>query len=166
MNDSGSVFEGMRLFLLVSLWKWQMKVLVTQSCPTLCDPVDCSPPSSSVNGMLQARILEWVAIPFSKDLPNPGIGSPARSMGSGLLGTVITFASIFSPLGCMFWSFHSNEPALQNPRMKLPLLNLFWALKLKWYINSWDYNQLIFIIFLMITYHSLPTTVIPTRKSN
>ena len=33
-----------------------------QSCPTLCDPVDCSPPDSSVHGIFQARILEWVAI--------------------------------------------------------------------------------------------------------
>ena len=39
-------------------------VLVTQSCPTLCDFVDCSPPGSSVHGILQARILEWVAISF------------------------------------------------------------------------------------------------------
>ena len=37
-----------------------------QSCPTLCDPTDCSPPGSSVHGLLQARILEWVAIPFSR----------------------------------------------------------------------------------------------------
>ena len=36
-----------------------------QSCLTLCDPMDCSPPGSSVNGILQARILKWVAIPFS-----------------------------------------------------------------------------------------------------
>ena len=35
-----------------------------QSCPMLCEPVDCSPPGSSVHGSLQARILEWVAIPF------------------------------------------------------------------------------------------------------
>ena len=34
-----------------------------QSCPTLCDSVDCSPPGSSVHGILQARILEWVAMP-------------------------------------------------------------------------------------------------------
>ena len=40
-------------------------VLVAQSCPTLCSPMDCSPPGSSVCGVLQARILEWVAIPFS-----------------------------------------------------------------------------------------------------
>ena len=36
-------------------------MLVAQSCPTLCNPMDCSPPSSSVHGILQARILEWVA---------------------------------------------------------------------------------------------------------
>ena len=43
-----------------------MKVLVTLSCPTLCDPKDCNPPGSSVHGILQTRILEWVAIPFLK----------------------------------------------------------------------------------------------------
>ena len=44
-----------------------------QSCPTLCDPMDCSLPSSSVHGIFQARVLEWVAIPSPGDLPNPGI---------------------------------------------------------------------------------------------
>ena len=44
--------------------KW--KCLVTQLCPTLWDPTDCSLPGSSVHGILQARVLEWVAIPFSK----------------------------------------------------------------------------------------------------
>ena len=38
---------------------------VTQSCPTLCDPMDCSPPGSSIHGIFQARILEWVVISFS-----------------------------------------------------------------------------------------------------
>ena len=41
-------------------------VLVTQSSPALCDPMDCSSPGSSVNRIPQARILEWVAVPFSK----------------------------------------------------------------------------------------------------
>ena len=55
-----------------------VKVLVAQSCPTLCDPMDCSPPNSSVHGILQARILEGVAI------PNPGIKprSPALQADS------------------------------------------------------------------------------------
>ena len=39
---------------------------VTQSCPTLCDPMDCSLPGSSVHGIFQKRVLEWVAIAFSK----------------------------------------------------------------------------------------------------
>ena len=39
---------------------------IAQSCPTLCDPMDCSLPGSSVHGIFQARILEWVAIFFSK----------------------------------------------------------------------------------------------------
>ena len=43
-----------------------MCVLVAQSCPILCDPMDCSLPGSSVHGILQARILEWVAISFPR----------------------------------------------------------------------------------------------------
>ena len=42
------------------------KVEVAQSCPTLCDPMDCSLPGSSVHGIFQTRVLEWVAISFSK----------------------------------------------------------------------------------------------------
>ena len=45
--------------------------LVTKSCPTLCGPVDCSPPGSSVHGILQARILEWAAISFFRGTSPP-----------------------------------------------------------------------------------------------
>ena len=41
---------------------------VTKLCPTVCDPMDCGPPGSSVHGILQARILEWAAIPFSRGI--------------------------------------------------------------------------------------------------
>ena len=47
----------------------------THSCTTLCNPMDCSPLGFSVHGSFQARILVWVAIFYSRDLPNPGIGS-------------------------------------------------------------------------------------------
>ena len=43
-----------------------------QSCPTLCDPMDRSPPGSSVHGISRARILEWAATPPPGDLPDPG----------------------------------------------------------------------------------------------
>ena len=42
-----------------------------QLCPTLCNPMDCGPSGSSVHGILQARILEWVAIPFSRRSSQP-----------------------------------------------------------------------------------------------
>ena len=47
------------------------EVKVAQSCPTLCHPIDCSLPGSSVHGILQARILEWVTIPFSRRSSQP-----------------------------------------------------------------------------------------------
>ena len=47
------------------------KVKVAQLCSTLCIPIDCSLPSSSVHGILQARILEWVAVPFSRGSSQP-----------------------------------------------------------------------------------------------
>ena len=45
--------------------------LVTKSCPTVCDPMDCSPPGSSLHGISQARIVEWIAIPFSRGSLQP-----------------------------------------------------------------------------------------------
>ena len=48
------------------IYSEKLKVLVTQSCPTLHDPMNCSPPGSSVHGIFHAGIPEWVAIPFSK----------------------------------------------------------------------------------------------------
>ena len=46
-------------------------MLVAQQCLTLCDPVDCNPSGSPLQGTLQARILEWVAIPFSRGSSQP-----------------------------------------------------------------------------------------------
>ena len=48
-----------------------MKVLVIHLCLTPCEPLDCSPPGSSVHGILQAEILEWVAVPFSRESSQP-----------------------------------------------------------------------------------------------
>ena len=47
------------------------EMLVAQLCPTLCNPMDWSPPGFSVHGILQARILEWVSIPFSRGSSPP-----------------------------------------------------------------------------------------------
>ena len=64
--------------LLSTYYSVKVKVLIAQSCLTLCDPLDCRLPGSSVHAILQARILEWVAIPFSRGIfltkgSNPGL---------------------------------------------------------------------------------------------
>ena len=54
--------------------QWSLNhYMCAQSCPTLCDLMDCSPPDSSLHGISQAGILEWVAISYSRGLPNPGM---------------------------------------------------------------------------------------------
>ena len=63
--------------------------LVAKSCQTLCDPMDCSPPGSSVHGTLQARPLEVVAIPFPRGLPHPGM-EPASLPSAALAGGFFT----------------------------------------------------------------------------
>ena len=62
-------------------------VLVSQSCPTLCDPMDYSPAGSAVHGILQAKILEWVAIPFSQIFPTQGSNLGLLQAGYPLLTT-------------------------------------------------------------------------------
>ena len=64
----------------------KVKVLVAQSCVTLCSPMDCSPPGSSVHGILQARILESVAIPFSRGFS----GSRDQTQVSHIAGRLFT----------------------------------------------------------------------------
>ena len=62
-----------------------MCVKSLESCLTLCDPMDCSPPGSSVRGILQARVLEWLPFPSPEDLPNPGT-EPMSPMSPALAG--------------------------------------------------------------------------------
>ena len=58
-------------YYAAALISTEVKSEVAQSCPTLCDPMDCSLPGFSVHGIFQARILEWVAISFSRRSSQP-----------------------------------------------------------------------------------------------
>ena len=66
-----SILLGFCFPLNSSVQEWILLVLVTQSYLTLCDSMDCSSPGSSVCGILQASVLEWVAIPFSSGSSQP-----------------------------------------------------------------------------------------------
>ena len=62
MGELAPTFVGFFWIIIATTHLLSSVGLVSQSCPTLCNPMDCSPPGSSVHGILQARILEWVAI--------------------------------------------------------------------------------------------------------
>ena len=66
--DSPGKNTGVGCHCLLQCTKMKSESEVTQSCPTLSDPMDCSPPGSSVHGIFQARVLEWGAIAFSVPL--------------------------------------------------------------------------------------------------
>ena len=68
------------------LYRGETESDVIQSCPTLCNPIDCSPPGSSVHGILQARVLEWGAIAFSRP------GSPKSYPGLSIIYLLLVLA--------------------------------------------------------------------------
>ena len=74
-----------------------------QSCLTLCDPVDCSPPGCSVLGISQDRILEWVPFPPAGDPPDPGIESVSL-MSPTLAGRFFTTEPPGKPIYCVLWN--------------------------------------------------------------
>ena len=100
----------------------KMKVLVTQSRPTLCDPMNSSLPDSSVRGISQARILEWVAIPFYRDWTF----LPTQRVNLGLLHCrQILFHLIHQRNPCFCWSVTQScltlwPHRLQHARLSCP----------------------------------------------
>ena len=90
------------LFLCCLIWRMHCSVLslssVTQSCLTVWDSMDCSLPGSSVHGISQARILEWVAMPSCRDLPDPGIELKSLLSLTLASGFFTASATILQPL--------------------------------------------------------------------
>ena len=76
----------------------KVKVLVPRSCLTQYNLMDRSPPGSSVHGILQERTLEWVVIPFSRDLPDSGI-KPVCLMSPALAGGFFATSSTWEAPG-------------------------------------------------------------------
>ena len=79
-----------------------------QSCPTLWDPMDGSPPGSSVRGILQARLLEWVAVPSSWGTPDPGI-KPTSLISAALTGRLFTTSPTVDALSLCFYILVPGE---------------------------------------------------------
>ena len=114
-----------------------MRAKLPQSCPTLCNTMDCSPPGSSVHGILQARVLEWGAIAFSVLC----INTPKKGKNGGnnsLLPSTLTIKPVFSlkirnqreNLKCMYLCLFNRICILKLPydpsSWGKPLLYLKW----------------------------------------
>ena len=93
---------------------WQVKALAVQSCLTLCDPMDCSPPGSSVHGILQARILDWVAMPSSMGgLPDPGIEPRSPTLQADSLPSEPPGKPASSFRCSLFLQYFPDDPVVQ-----------------------------------------------------
>ena len=69
--DSPGKNTGVGCHFLLQCIKVKSESEIAQSCPTLCDPMDCSPPGSSIHGICQARVLEWGPSPSPRKIPYP-----------------------------------------------------------------------------------------------
>ena len=96
--DSPGKNTGVGCHFLLQCIKVKSESEVAQSCPTLSDPMDCSPPGSSVHGIFQARVLEWGAIAFSKkDL------TPWQITLSWIWRKLAQFIKSMRKTGILFW---------------------------------------------------------------
>ena len=120
-----------------------MKVLVTQSSLTLCDPLDCSLSGSSVHGILQARILEWVAIPFSRGSSRPRDWTQL-SYTAGIFFTVWATREAHSyPYLCfVYWmvSLLKMEPCLILSTYQNAWPGGVWS-TCDWWMNKWKWGR-------------------------
>ena len=85
---SGTVLS--EYFHMLNLRGLKVKVKATQLCLTLCNPKDCSLPGSSVHGILQIRVLEWVAVPFSRGSSQPTDWTPVSHIVGGFFTIWVT----------------------------------------------------------------------------
>ena len=128
--DSLGKNTGVGCHFLLQCTKVKSESEVAQSCPSLCDPMDCSPPGSSIHGIFQAKVLEWGAIAFSNNgillnhkkewntwtsLAAPWIGITYWGCGfdpwSGKIPHAVEHvspcATTTEPMCCKYWSPHT-----------------------------------------------------------
>ena len=137
-------------------------VSATQPCPTLCASKDCSPPGSSVHGILQVRILEWVVIPFSRGIfptqgSNPGLLcyrlTPHRLSHQGRYQMLRKSQCVFFPV--RYWSWDRGKLkslssfralSLVPPQVMMRPFNCSHLLTLHLWLRSWAVRGKAFLL--------------------
>ena len=110
--DSTGKNTGVGYHFLLQCMKVKSEKEVTQSCLTLSDPMDCSLPGSSVRGIFQARVLEWIAISFSRGLSRPR----NRTRVSHIVGRRFTVGAIREAQGYMSYNNKKNSRGKKSSR--------------------------------------------------
>ena len=102
-----------------------------QQRPTLCSPLDCRPPGSSIHGLLQTRILEWVAVSFSRGPSGPGV-EPASPCSPDIAGAVFPAEPPGGPQHLSFAGLTRLLPEEPGPfPQKLLLLHTLSSMRLR-----------------------------------
>ena len=137
---------------------WKMLVLVSQSCPTLCDPTDHSPPGSSIHGILRQE--HWSRLPFPSPghLPNLGIKSGAPTLQAGSLQSESQKRALY----ISFFENHHNKlmtfcslseyrfPSQHHDLTSNPLTSLIWNSwsTSPWNAGSFGFHWVLYIYFV------------------
>ena len=126
---------GRRLFPLpIFIMGLKVKMLIDQLCPTLWGSMDCSSPGSSVHGILRARILEWVAIPFSR-----GSSWPRDQTWVFCIANIFftIWAHQESPIkGLGHCIFNWQKKKLAREKKKLICMDMHESTQMKWLIKQ------------------------------
>ena len=111
--------------------------LVTQSCLTLCGPMDCNPPGTSVHGILQERILEWVAVPSSRGSSKPRDGTQVSHIAGRFFTVWATREAPLIKAVFLKWRFPETRAYYENVHTKSDhVAKLFLEIwKLRIYLN-------------------------------
>ena len=96
-----------------------MRARSLQSCPTLCNRLGCRPSGFPVHGILQERILEWVAAPSFRDLPNPGIEPPSLMSPTLAVG-------FFTTATCLMMAVRQSQSRSRSQLTVLPMMKPSW----------------------------------------
>ena len=115
---SSEVGQDQRIWSLVTILMFWLCAKSLQLCPTICDSKDYSPAGSCFHGILWARILEWVAIPFFRDLPHPGI-EPMSLASPALPGGFFITSATCRALHVLELHLFTEDDAVQSERQSV-----------------------------------------------
>ena len=137
--DSPGKNTGVGCHFLLQCMKVKSESEVIQSCPTPSDPMDCSLPGSSVHGILQARVLEWVAIFLLQTWCIVNTKKHSK-LGSSSLPSLKLFVLQLSPLMMMATLYHSNYIGQKPWCHPNPFFLAHLTFNLLDILSSWPYN--------------------------